>query len=217
MSEHLRVLIADDHPLFRKALRQIIESDSRFEVVHEMENGEEVLSLLDEELPDIVVLDVDMPKLSGIEVARAIQKKDLLVDVIFITMYKDEYMFNKAMDLGVRGYILKESAVSDITDGIKTVAEGKYYISQSISEYLVRRSGRSTTLPAHQRGIVDLTPTERRVLKLIAENKTSKEIAGEMTISPKTVERHRENISNKLNLHGAHTLLKFALENKHLF
>lgn len=217
MSEHLRVLIADDHPLFRKALRQIIESDSRFEVVHEMENGEEVLTLLDEELPDIVVLDVDMPKLNGIEVARAIQKKDLLVDVIFITMYKDEYMFNKAMDIGVRGYILKESAVSDITSGIKTVAEGKYYISPSISEYLVRRSGRSTTLPAHQRGIVDLTPTERRVLKLIAENKTSKEIAGEMTISPKTVERHRENISNKLDLHGAHTLLKFALENKHLF
>jgi len=217
MSEHLKVLIADDHPLFRKALRQIIESDSRFEVVHEMENGEEVLTLLDEELPDIVVLDVDMPKLNGIEVARAIQKKELLVDVIFITMYKDEYMFNKAMDLGVRGYILKESAVSDITSGIRTVAEGKYYISPSISEYLVRRSGRSTTLPAHQRGIVDLTPTERRVLKLIAENKTSKEIAGEMSISPKTVERHRENISNKLNLHGAHTLLKFALENKHLF
>jgi len=217
MSEHLKVLIADDHPLFRKALRQIIESDSRFEVVHEMENGEEVLTLLDEELPDIVVLDVDMPKLNGIEVARAIQKKELLVDVIFITMYKDEYMFNKAMDLGVRGYILKESAVSDITSGIRTVAEGKYYISPSISEYLVRRSGRSTTLPAHQRGIVDLTPTERRVLKLIAENKTSKEIAGGMSISPKTVERHRENISNKLNLHGAHTLLKFALENKHLF
>jgi DNA-binding NarL/FixJ family response regulator len=217
MSERLKVLIADDHPLFRKALRQIIESDSRFEVVHEMENGEEVLTLLDEELPDIVVLDVDMPKLNGIEVARAIQKKELLVDVIFITMYKDEYMFNKAMDLGVRGYILKESAVSDITSGIRTVAEGKYYISPSISEYLVRRSGRSTTLPAHQRGIVDLTPTERRVLKLIAENKTSKEIAGGMSISPKTVERHRENISNKLNLHGAHTLLKFALENKHLF
>ena len=217
MSDTLRVLIADDHPLFRKGLRELINADPRFTVLSEMENGEEVLSSLEKEIPDIIVLDVDMPKASGIDVARVIQRKNIFVDVIFITMYKDEYMFNKAMDLGVRGYVLKESAVSDIVNGIKAVAEGKYYISPAISEYLIRRSGRSTTLPAHERGIVDLTPTERRVMKLIAENKTSKEIGGEMSISHKTVERHRENIAKKLDLHGAHTLLKFALENRHLF
>ena len=217
MTDPLRVLIADDHPLFRKGLREIINADPRFAIAGEMENGEEVLSFFEKEIPDIVVLDVDMPKANGIDVARAIQRKNIFVDVIFITMYKDEYMFNKAMDLGVRGYVLKESAVSDIVNGIKAVAEGKYYISPAISQYLVHRSGRSTTFSARERGIIDLTPTERRVMNLIAENKTSKSIAEEMSISHKTVERHRENIAKKLNLHGAHTLLKFALENKHLF
>ena len=158
-----------------------------------------------------------MPKLSGIEVARHIQKKKIATDVLFITMYKEEHMFNKALDLGVRGYVLKESAVDEILQGIRAVAKGNYYISPGIAHYLVRRSGRSTQLSAEHGGVVDLTPTERRVLQQIADGKTSKEIASDFCISPKTVERHRENISKKLDLHGAHSLLKFALENKSLF
>jgi DNA-binding NarL/FixJ family response regulator len=213
----IRVLVADDHPVFRKGLRHIIEADARFKVEHEFDDGEKVLECLKKDVPDIVVLDVDMPKVSGIEVARVIQKHHIHADIVFITMYKEEYMFNKALDLGVRGYVLKESAVDEILNGIRAVAEGRYYISPAISHYLVRRSGRSTELPAAQRGLVDLTPTERRVMKLIAENKTSKEIAATMSISYKTVERHRENISKKLDLHGAHSLLKFALESKNLF
>lgn len=217
MEKQISILIADDHPVFRRGLRQVVESDGRFRIAHEVENGEQALAALEREPCDIAVLDVDMPGLTGIDVVRTIQKRRLPVEVIFITMYKEEYMFNKAMDLGVRGYVLKESAVADILNGIRAVAERKYYISPSISEYLVRRSGRQTVFPASQGGVADLTPMERRIMRLIAENKTSREIAAELDISPKTVDRHRENIANKLNLHGPHALLKFALENKNHF
>ena len=217
MEKQISILIADDHPVFRRGLRQVVESDGRFRIAHEVENGEQALAALEQGPCDIAVLDVDMPGLTGIDVVRTIQKRRIPVEVIFITMYKEEYMFNKAMDLGVRGYVLKESAVADILNGIRAVAERKYYISPSISEYLVRRSGRQTALPAWQGGVADLTPMERRIMRLIAENKTSREIAAELDISPKTVDRHRENVANKLNLHGPHALLKFALENKNHF
>ena len=126
-------------------------------------------------------------------------------------------MFNKIMDLGVRGYVLKENAISDILACLRSVVDGRYFISPTIGEYLVRRSGRATSALGPSGVGVILTATERRVMRLLSENKTSQSIADEMGISVKTVQRHRENISSKLELHGPHTLLTFAIENKNLF
>jgi DNA-binding NarL/FixJ family response regulator len=129
-------------------------------------------------------------------------------------MYKEEDMFNEAMNIGVKGYVLKENAVSDIVDSIKIVASGRYFISPIISEFLVSRSDRVRSLLKKKPQLETLTATERRVLRLISEINTSKEIADYLHISYKTVENHRSNICTKLDIHGSHSLLKFAIENK---
>jgi DNA-binding NarL/FixJ family response regulator len=129
-------------------------------------------------------------------------------------MYKDEDMFNEAMDLGVKGYVLKENAVQDIIECLKTVSSGGYYISPFLSSYIINRNDRTKSFENRYPSFVALTAMERKVLKLIADNKTSKEIADKLFISYKTVENHRTNIANKLDLHGSHQLLKFAIENR---
>jgi len=162
----------------------------------------------------IAVLDIDMPKMGGLTVAREIQQQKLEVDVIFLTMYKEEDLFNEAMDVGGRAYVLKDSAVNDILDAIHTVADGKYYISPALSDHLIKRSARTEKLLRHIPSLEDITPAELRILRLIADNNTSKEIGDLLSISYKTVENHRTSIASKLHLHGSHSLLKFALENR---
>jgi DNA-binding NarL/FixJ family response regulator len=210
----LRVLIADDHPMFRKGLLQAVGSDNTIEIIGEAGDGLEALRLVDELKPDVAILDIEMPGLNGLQVAEEIIKRQLPVDIVFLTMYKEEDMFNEAMDLGVKGYVLKESAVSDIVNSIKIVASGRYFLSPSISEFLVSRSDRARLLLKKKPQLQNLTTTERKVLRSISENKTSKEIADELNISYRTVENHRSNICNKLAIHGSHSLLKFAIEHK---
>ena len=127
---------------------------------------------------------------------------------------KEEELINRALDFGVNGFVLKENAVEDILDAIVTAAAGEHYLSPSVSGYLVRRRNRAETLAAHKPGLDDLTKAECRILKLISGNKTSREIAAELFISVRTVEAHRANICAKLDLHGSHRLLQFALENR---
>jgi len=210
----LRVLIADDHPIFRKGLIMAIEADSAIEIVGEAGDGQQALRLAEELTPDVIVLDIEMPILNGLQAAQEIIKRRLPVDIIFLTMYKEEDMFNEAMNIGVKGYVLKENAVSDIVNSIKSVASGRYFLSPNISEFLVNKSDRIRSLLRKKPQLENLTVTERKVLKLISEIKTSKEIGDLLHISYKTVENHRSNICNKLEIHGSHSLLKFAIENK---
>jgi DNA-binding NarL/FixJ family response regulator len=214
MSTEIRLVIADDHPLLRKGLRQVIESDSRLKVLDEAGDGEAALERIEALRPDVAVLDIEMPRLTGFDLLRAIREKKLAVEVIFLTMYKDEDMFNEALDLGAKGYVLKDSAITEIVGCIRTVAAGRHYISPAISSFLVNRNTRSAELVKQKPSLNDLTATERRILKLIAENKTSKEIAAELFISHRTVENHRANICQKLDLHGSHSLIKFAFDHK---
>lgn len=214
MSVQNTLVIADDHPLFRKGLREMIESDSTLEVVGEAGDGETALELIRQTTPGMAILDVDMPRMGGLGVAREMTKSGLDVDILFLTMYREEDLFHEAMDVGARGYVLKDSAATEILNAIHTVADGKYFISPGLSDYLMRRTARAEKLLRHTPSIEDLTPAELRILRLVAENKTSKEIADILSISYKTVENHRTGIASKLHLRGSHSLLKFAIENR---
>jgi DNA-binding NarL/FixJ family response regulator len=207
-------LIVDDHPLFCKGLRQVIQDDPRFQLVGEAGDGETAWRLIQAEKPDVAVLDINLPKLTGLQVARNLQRARLRTRVIILTMLKEEDLINQALDAGVHGFLLKENAVTDILNAITAAAEGRHYLSPEISGFLVRHREKAGALAAHQPGLQDLTKAERRVLKLVAEKKTSREIAAELFISPRTVEAHRANICTKLDLHGSHSLLQFALENR---
>jgi two-component system, NarL family, response regulator DegU len=212
--ENIRVVIADDHPIFRKGLLQVIQMEPDVEVVGEAGDGKQALEQIEGLKPEVAVLDIDMPGKSGFKLAEEIGERKLAVKIIFLTMYKEENAFNRALDLGVKGYLLKDSAVTDIVAGIRAVARGEHFISPAISSYLINRSGRATRLEEQKPGLKDLTPMERRILKSIVENKTSKQIAEELFISARTVDNHRTNIATKLDLHGSHALLKFAFDHK---
>ena len=214
MAGRTQVLIVDDHPLFRSGLRQVIAADARFELVGEAGDGEAALKFILEKKPAVAVLDVNLPKLTGLEIARKLQGKKIPTRLIILTMHKEEELINRALDSGVKGFVLKENAVADILDAIQAVAAGGNYLSPSVSGFLIKRRSRAESLAAQKPGLDDLTTAERRILKLIAEKKMSKEIAAELFISPRTVEAHRANICNKLDLHGANSLLQFALENR---
>lgn len=214
MKDEITIIIADDHPVFRRGLQMSITSDGQLNVVAEAQNGRQAVDLIKESEPDVAVLDVNMPELNGFEVLRALQKLNLATEFIFLTMHKDEAMFNLAIDLGAKGYLLKESAVDEIVTGIRTVAGGKHFISPPLTEFLINRRRRTLSSAKDKSKVDVLTQTERRILKLIAENKTSREIGEILFISIRTVERHRQNICNKLGIHGSNGLLKFAIANK---
>lgn len=214
MSDEIRIVIADDHPVVRKGLRQVIESDPQLTVVAEADDGAAALTLIQELKPAVAVLDVDMPGMDGFAAAKEIQKQNLPVEVVFLTIHSEEDLFHAAMDLGVRGYILKESAVTEIVGGIKAVAAGRPYVTPSLTAYLIGRRSRTQSFAESLPGLGDLTPTERRILRLIAADKSSKEIAAELFIHYRTVENHRNNICHKLDLRGHNALLKFALLHK---
>ena len=209
----LTVLIADDHPLYRAGVRQVIEGVASMDVVAEVGDGEAALLAIEALRPALAVLDIRMPRMSGLQVVREMHKRKLATDVICLTMYDDEETFNEAMDLGVMGYVSKESAVDDVVAAIETVARGSHYISPSLMDLMVGRSSRKPSglqeFPLHT-----LSKAERKVLKLIAESRTSKSIAELLFISQRTVENHRAHMSAKLGIHGSYSLLKFALENR---
>ena len=206
------ILIADDHSLIRSGLRQTLDSEPSYTIT-EVDNGKKALKLIREKKFDLAILDIEMPEMTGFEVAQKVHNESILIDIIFLTMFKDETLFNKAMDIGVKGYVLKENTVSEIQKCVETVFSGSYYLSPAISEFLIRRNTKLSSTASDKKGIHLLTPAEKNILQLVADMKTSQEIAEELSISVKTVQNHRHNICNKLDLSGTHALLKFAVEN----
>jgi DNA-binding NarL/FixJ family response regulator len=209
MSADTTIVLADDHPIFRQGLRLLIEKQPGFRVVAETDNGRSALELMATHAPAVAVLDLDMPELDGFGVARRARELRLASRLVILTMHNDELHFNQAIDLGVRGYLIKDGAAAEAIACIKVVAAGGDYVTPSLSSFLLRRS-RRTADTQEPSGVGDLTPAERRVLALLAELKTTKAIAAELGVSPRTIDNHRANLCAKLHLQGPHALTRFA-------
>jgi DNA-binding NarL/FixJ family response regulator len=213
MKQQVSVLIVDDHPLLRRGLRDVINENPSFTIVGEAADGEQAVWQMMTLKPEIVIIDIDMPKLSGLETIRAFRQRALTPKIIILTMYKEEDMFNAAMDLGAKAYVLKENAANDIITALGKVALNEAFVSPLMFDAGQRRNERVRELLLSKPQIEALTPAERRILKLVGDDYTSKEIADRLKLSVRTVENHRQHICDKLKLHGSHSLLKFAFDN----
>lgn len=207
----INILIADDHPIFLKGLKEVIETDEELKVVSVASNGQNATDAFkSDKSVDVVVLDIDMPRMNGLEAAENIIRTRE-VPVIILTMHKDKALFLKSLEIGIQGYLLKENAVSDVINAIHKVYEGNTYISPELSILLFKRKLHVDDDTPDYSAV--LTPAEKRILGMIGEYKSSRDIAEELFISEKTVFNHRMNICKKLNLTGKNSLLRFAIEN----
>ena len=212
MGEKTKILIADDHPIFRHGLASVIRRSRDLDVVAEAGDGKEALEMTAERAPEIAILDIDMPEMDGVEAARVIREKHPDTITVFLTMHKDRSVLRSMGSLGVRGYLLKDSAMNEIGTCIRAVLEGGTYISPELQN-LDEEPVDEASLAASFTVISGLTKAEKKVLALITESKTNREIADELFVSVRTVETHRYNICAKLSLNGPHALFKFAVNN----
>jgi len=213
--DEVRIILADDHPIFLKGLQDILDGVEHFHIVACCEDGEAALACIRRERPDVAILDVGMPKLTGLEVAAVAQHENLPTRIIILTISDRVEVFNRAIDHGIAGYILKDSAVVDLVRGVHTVLRGEYYFSPTLAVRTVLQDTHPDAPLTISSGLNALTPTERKVLHFISDNKTSADIGELMHISTRTVEKHRSNIAEKLQLHGSYALVRFALQNRH--
>jgi len=211
MMEKIRILVADDHTLIRSGLRVLLDREPGLEVVAEAGTGRRALELAEAEKPDVVMLDIAMPEMNGIEVARQISEKLPKTGIIMLSMHSDEGYVLRALKAGARGYLLKNSLESDIVNAVRAVGEGKAYLSPEISRVLVEDYVRQM----RQKGTEDsydlLSTREREVFLLLAEGRSNKEISGALNVSLSTVETHRTNIFQKLGLHNIAELILYAV------
>lgn len=214
MQDKKKIIIVDDHPLIRKGLLYVLTSENVCCVIGEAASGEEALKLVDELNPDIVLLDINLPGMNGLETAAEIKKKNKKIDIIFLTMLNDEDVFNSALDLGASAFIQKDTAANEIKKAIEVVSTGNFYLSQSLSHFFINRKKAQTDFAQKNIRINSLTTKEREIIKLIAQGNTTNDIAENLNLSPNTIENHRSNICKKLSLSGSNSLLKFAIENK---
>jgi DNA-binding NarL/FixJ family response regulator len=207
----IRILLADDHTVVRKGLRLLLESQPGFLVIADAANGREAVAMAEQHTPEVVVMDIAMPVLNGIEAARQITARQPQTAVVFLSMHSDEGYVLKALKAGARAYILKDSAEHDLIHAVQAVSDGKAFFSPAISKMLVEEYVRQM----QERHVDDsfdlLTTREREVLQLLAEGKNNKEEAAILNLSIHTVETHRSNILQKLNLHSGAELTLYAI------
>ncbi len=207
----LRIVLADDHIVMRTGLRALLERQPNLEVVGESENGRETVELAASLNPDVVVMDVGMPVLNGIEATKTIVTQRPATAVVILSMHADESYVMRALKAGARGYLLKDSAAADLISAIQAVSQNKSFFSPKVSRILAEDYVRVLK----QKGAVDsydlLTSREREILQLLAEGKANKEVATALNISPYTVETHRSHILEKLNLHNPAELILYAV------
>jgi two-component system response regulator NreC len=200
-----RILLADDHPMFRQGLKALLEREG-YEVVAEATDGLEAVRRAHESNPDVAVLDLGMPMLNGIDAARDIHKRSPDTRAVLLTMYEEDAYVLEALRAGIRGYVLKAQAAADLVNAIREVLRGAIYLSPGISEAVVNAYKTKSDLPPDP-----LTDRERQVLQLVAEGKTTKEIAGILGLSVRTADSHRTRIMQKLEIHETASLVRYAI------
>ena len=208
MSETLRLLVVDDHAIVRAGLRMLFQAETDMIIVGEAGSGVEAVTAVRNLKPDVVIMDVAMPGMNGIEATRQIREAYPDTAVLALTMHEDEQYFFEMINAGAAGYIPKRAAPDDLVSAIRAVAQGHMFLHASLARFLMHEVAERR----EQRDEAVLTPRESQVLMLIAEGNTSREIAEDLVISVKTVERHRENIMSKLDMHNRVQLVKYAIE-----
>lgn len=216
MGNGYRVILADDHALVRRGLRLILEGNSGLEIAAEVGDGLELLSILNKTNADLVILDVSMPNLRGIEAIPEIRRIRPNVKVLMLTMHKEEDYLYQAISAGADGYLLKDDAERELFAAIEHIRNGKIYISPSLADRSMQNWARLRRGEDDPRNTEALTVREREILKLIAEGKSNKEIGDLLYISVRTVERHRANIMDKLNIRKTAELVQYALRKHYI-
>jgi len=206
--KRIRILLADDHAVVRQGFKMILGAQPDMEIVGEAGNGREAVELADRLKPEVVVMDVSMPELNGIEATRRLAESAPHVRVLALSMRKDSVYVREILRAGARGYLLKDSVAGDLVSAVRAIAAGEGYISPQVSNAVLDDYRRHVTNP-----IDLLTSREREVLQMLAEGKTNKEIAGVLNLSVYTVDAHRGRIMEKLNVHSINELVRFAVRN----
>ena len=209
----LRILLADDHAVVRKGLRALLGANPRWQVCGEAINGREAIEKANELKPDVVVLDLNMPELNGLEVTRQIRTAVPETEVLVLTMHDSEQMMRQALAAGARGYVLKSDAGGELLNAVETVRQHRLFLSSQASQML----GESSTFGAEDSAVASkepLSPRERQILQLLAEGKSTKQVATSLDITVKTAETHRSNIMRKLDLHRISDLVRYAIRNQ---
>lgn len=212
----IRVILADDHHLVRQGIRALLEKTTDIEIVAEAENGEEAIISTQKLKPDVLLMDINMPRLNGIQAAEQIRHQGLSTHVVILSMHSDETLVRQALRSGVRGYLLKHAVTEELLIAVRAAQRGQVYLSPTISELVMSDFivGRDKL---EQSGFEQLSPREREVLKLVAEGYTNKAIADTMHLSVKTVEKHRASLMTKLNVQDLAALIRLALKHGLIF
>lgn len=207
----IKVLIADDHPIVRSGICSLLESQTDLEVVGEAESGREAISMARELMPDVVVMDIAMPDVNGLEATRQIKKHSPHINILALTVYDNEEYFFQMLSAGASGYLPKKAATEELVQAIRAVHQGAAFLYPTVAKKLIGEYLRRVDSGEELASYDGLTPREKEVLKLIAEGFTNQEIANQLYLSKKTIETHKENIMNKLNMHNRVELVKYAI------
>ncbi|MFQ5674326.1 MAG: response regulator [bacterium] len=206
----LKILLADDHKIVRDGLHSLLKKEAGMEVIGEADNGRETVQLAREMEPDIIIMDISMPDLNGVEATRQIISNSPEAKIIALSMHSDKRFVKGILSAGAKGYLLKDSAFEELVDAIHTVVSGKFYLSSGIAGVVVKDYIGSKSAKNLLNSDL-LSAREREVLQLIAEGKSTKEVAATLHVSVKTIETHRQKIMQKLNIHSVAGLTRFAI------
>jgi DNA-binding NarL/FixJ family response regulator len=210
----IRILVADDHEVVRRGLRALLEAHPELQVCAEAANGREAVEKAKQCKPNLVVMDIGMPELNGLEATRRILRALPQTEVLILTMHESEQVVREVLEAGARGYVLKSDAARDLVTAVKTLQQHKPFFTSRVAELVLKGYLGGVQADRAEPSLPSLTPREREIVQLLAEGKSNKEVAAALEISVKTVEAHRANIMRKLNLHSISELVHYAIRNK---
>jgi DNA-binding NarL/FixJ family response regulator len=203
-----KILIADDHAMVRDGVKNLVKQNKDYIVVGEASNGRQAIEQYETLAPDLLILDISMPDLNGMEVAREVLSKNPLASIIILSMYDDEEYVSRCLEIGVKGYVVKNESGSELEYAIKSVLQGKNYFSRQAQDVIFKKYSHAVTKKKQREELIRLTPREIEIIRLIAEGLTSQQMADKLFISPRTVETHRANLMKKVGVKNAIELVK---------